>query len=188
MTVRVVTDFGRAFPGQLSPLLRQLRPHVGKLENVTGENTVIHVDGERVLIPRRINGRVPNLPSESDPVAPLIISCLMSRHSDGRIRESHLRKLLGRGETWIAPFVLMLVGEYVIEIVELIRAAVERGGEVGGQANSTYAKLLRENPDFTQRLYSQCVSYWNAYYRGAYPDLSEYPGRRVLDAILGVRP
>ena len=67
-----------------------------------------------------------------------ILSSLYTRHHDGFVRERHLRQLLGVDEPWLPPFVIRLLGEYVVEICELI------ADRVGAMPRETYAKFAME--------------------------------------------
>ncbi len=53
---------------------------------------------------------------------------LGTRHSDGRIREECLRQIVAVDRPWVAPFVVQLLGEYVIKIVEVIAATIHEHG------------------------------------------------------------
>ena len=50
--------------------------------------------------------------------------CLGSRHWDGFIREECVRDLVVIDLPWVAPFVVQLLGEYVIQIINVIVAAL----------------------------------------------------------------
>jgi hypothetical protein len=84
------------------------------------------VVGERVEIPYRIYNPLPSidLAQEGSQVA-VAIACLYTRHNDGFVRQMALRRVLGSNEPWTVPFVLQLLGEYVIEICEDISRFAE---------------------------------------------------------------
>lgn len=107
-------------------------------------------------------------------VASQVALCLGTRHHDGFLREACVGPLLSVQEAWVAPFVLQLLGEYVLEI----GARIESG--LSDQALAHYVGFARENPAYMQRLGDRATSYWNAYYRRAYPRRSTYPALRVL--------
>ena len=50
------------------------------------------------------------------------------RHSDGHVREECLLQIVAVDRPWLAPFVVQLLGEYVIEIVEVIAATLHEHG------------------------------------------------------------
>ena len=55
-----------------------------------------------------------------------LLACLLTRHHSGFVREEYLSTILGRNEEWVPPFVVQLAGEYVIEIIRLIRNNLHR--------------------------------------------------------------
>ncbi|MFE1330058.1 hypothetical protein ACFW6Y_06270, partial [Streptomyces microflavus] len=77
----------------------------------------VEVQGETVAIPSRIYYEEPSPDSERPPLAgtqQVILHCLYSRHSDGRVRQRHLEQIVASGEPWVVPFVVQLAGEYVL--------------------------------------------------------------------------
>jgi hypothetical protein len=103
--------------------------------------------------------------------------CLCTRSSDGYVRHAALRSVLCINEPWAVPFVVLLAGEYVVEIVADMVAylpTLERG---------IYAEFVRENRHLMQQLRMKATSYWNCYYRGSYPDRSAYPGLVFLNQL-----
>ncbi len=49
-----------------------------------------------------------------------LVDCLLTRHHNGYDRQSHLERIINSPNIWIPPFVVQLVGEYVIEILQII--------------------------------------------------------------------
>lgn len=75
------------------------------------------------------------------------------------------------------PFVVLLAGEYVVEIAADMVAhlpSLERG---------LYAAFVRENRDLMRLLRSRATSYWDCYHRHGYPDRKTYPGLVFLDHL-----
>jgi len=134
--------------------------------------------GRPLLIPYRIhivglNQAWPELQGKLSPA----IQCLCSRGTDGHVRHAALRSVLCINEPWAVPFVVLLAGEYVVEIVEDMVASLptlERG---------IYAEFVRENRHLMRLLRTKATSYWNSYYRGSYPDRSAYPGLVFLHEL-----
>ncbi|WP_282248406.1 hypothetical protein [Stenotrophomonas sp. PS02300] len=106
--------------------------------------------------------------------------CLGSRHNDGHVREECMRSLLPSDEPWVVPFVLQLLGEYVLEIVTCIDSALSQ------HLPARYVAFARENPVYMQRLSQQATSYWNAYYRRTYRKRDEYPALRLLGRLSNI--
>jgi hypothetical protein len=71
-----------------------------------------------------------------------LLHCLLSRHNDGHVRQEHLERIVALNQEWVPPFVVQLLGEYVVEIVQTIE------GNLGNLDKRVYADFLRENPKF----------------------------------------
>lgn len=142
------------------------------------------VRGELVHIPYRIYNPEP----EQGALADLsrqqmeILSCLYTRHHDGRVRERTVRPLLESDADWIVPFVVQLIGEYVVEIIEVINDGLTQKADLG-----SYERFAAENRDFLELTKQHAISYWNCYYRSKYPRVNDYPGRVAIARILGHR-
>jgi hypothetical protein len=147
----------------------------------------VTVDGETVIIPHRIYSDVP--PCETIPEGPLvraISECLYTRHHDGHVRQRAVRALLtgpSAAAPWAVPFVVQLVGEYVVEVIDEI-AGLLTELDVGGSAqHDTYGRVLAANPEFMRLTRSRVVSYWNWGYRQHYRRLQDYPGYRLIETL-----
>src|SRR5438270_2899971 len=85
---------------------------------VSGKSFPVRVRDEDVSIPGRLYNDHILIHTESiTPLQQELASCLLTRHSDGFVREKHLAKIIGVNRSWIPPFVIQLAGEYVIEIL-----------------------------------------------------------------------
>jgi len=103
--------------------------------------------------------------------------CLGTRHGDGHVREACVRELARHDRPWAIPFVVQLLGEYVVEITLVILAALADVDVAG------YAAFARENPHFMATTRRRATSYWACYYRSRYPLLRDYPAIVALNAI-----
>ena len=136
------------------------------------------VSGEPVLIPSRTYSAEPaeesveNLGTE----ARLVLACWYSRHYSGFVREQATRRIVDVERQWVAPFVVQLLGEYVIEIAEVIEEAVE------GLSPKLYQDFARENPSFLQLTRQRVVSYWVTFYRSRC-SFSDYPPFKVMHRL-----
>ncbi len=141
----------------------------------------VSVMGEGVEIPYRTHfskwtvGKCVEVPG----IAGRVAQCLGTRHFDGFTRERCLRMLIRCEEPWVVPFVVQLLGEYVLEIVQVIDANLE---SLNAQL---YGDFIRANSRYFGTQERRVVSYWNEYYRGRYPKLSAYPGSTALDTLKG---
>jgi hypothetical protein len=107
----------------------------------------------------------------------LIAHCLFTRHHDGHVRERMLRLVLPHNAMWTVPFVVELLGEYVIEIHRVLEAGIPPARE------PSYASFLNDNSTFWHRTRQRVISYWNCYYRHEFPDRKDYPASRVVDRL-----
>lgn len=141
---------------------------------------VLH--GESLRIPSRIYfpeptpARLSTLPEDDR----RILECIYTRHHDGRVRQRYLEAILLADEAWVAPFVVQLLGEYVLEILQVL----DRGR--GSLKRRSILAFVAENPAFMLRTRQRVVSYWNCYHRHRFPQRHEYPGFRVLEALESV--
>ncbi|SFX83304.1 hypothetical protein SAMN03097694_3467 [Janthinobacterium lividum] len=169
-----------AFPAALAGTVAQLLPALayGQLHAPVRSFSVCQ-DGETLLIPTRTyydSERLlacTRLPDD----AGVIALCLGARHHDGHVREACARQLLLQERAWTVPFVVHLCGEYVLEIIEIIGAALPAWN------TQALARYLRENPAYVDTLERRMISYWSCYYRGRHPAWDSYPGRRTMVAL-----
>ena len=170
-------DLSAAFPATLGEHAAAAAAALPTTAHSTADSLEAVVDGERVVVPYRIYADEP--PPEAwaslQPIEQTMLHCLYTRHDDGRVRQRHLAQIVTRTEPWIAPFVVHLVGEYVVEIVELIRRSLT---DLSG-----YGRFAAANPDLIALTYQRAASYWDCYHRRRYPDLKSYPGIVVITAI-----
>lgn len=102
-----------------------------------------------------------------------LLACLMTRHHSGFVREEYLLKILDCSHEWIPPFVVQLVGEYVIDIICRISDSVDRLDP------AVYRAFLTHNPAFYLATKQRVLSYWDCYHRGE--NREDYAGFQVLD-------
>ena len=142
-------------------------------------NYCVCLDGETLAIPARVYYDRTRLlaATRADGVEGVISLCLGTRHHDGFVREHCLRRLLGLHHAWVAPFVVQLVGEYVVEIVQVIEAALP------DLDASAYGRFLRENPRYLATTERRVISYWYAYREAGYRERGDEPGSRVIAAF-----
>ena len=88
-----------------------------------------------------------------------------------------MRSILTLNEAWSIPFVVMLAGEYVVEIIDDIVASLPL------LDREAYIDFVRENRSLMRRLRSRAASYWNCYYRMSNPERSSYPGLALLHQL-----
>jgi hypothetical protein len=169
----------RAFPDSIRSVVAQTvglippppRPELGP-HRVAGD---LCVDGERVVIPYRIYTPEPRaeLATALDEDTALVLACCYTRHHDGYLREQAVISIIGFDRAWIVPFVIQLLGEYVVEIGESI---LKRLDELQAEP---YLRFAAANESFMRLTRDHIVSYWARYNRAKYR-LPAYPPVRVL--------
>ncbi len=160
---------------------------------------VVSVGGEALSIPYRIyNLDTPDDTSPGDAtLAEVIRWCYYSRHQSGYVRQRCMRHLLARSEPWVVPFVVQLIGEYVIEIIEEIRKGLDL--QPGSETSARYGRFIADNPAFFDLTSQRVTSYWSCYHRLRFPVMrpgpdskfEEYPGfflTRALSAAADATP
>ena len=166
-----------AFPAAFAVTVTQLLPALGSSR--AHPPFAVYQNGEALLIPTRTYYDREQLLACTQLAgdAGVLALCLGTRHHDGHLREACLRQLLLQERAWTVPFVVHLCGEYMLEIVEVIGAALPAWN---AQALAPY---LRENCGYLATLERRSISYWSCYYRGQYPVWDDYPGRRTMAAL-----
>lgn len=141
----------------------------------------VRVGEELVRIPYRVHYDVALIDPTSFSTTQIeVLNCLLTRHDNGYVREENLREILRRNHQWVPPFVVQLVGEYVIEILATIRDAIH------DLDRDLYRAFLISNPDFFRLTKQRVVSYRACYY--AHLDKRNYVGFEIvnfLDSLIG---
>ena len=121
----------------------------------------VQLDKEVLNIPYRLYFNGPDKKDEAKLTGTqgTILNCIYLRHHDGHLRERRLRQLLDKNDYWVIPFTLQLLGEYVLEILEVL------GKHINDKNIRNYQRFTKENPKYWQQTESRMISYWNEYYR-----------------------
>jgi hypothetical protein len=171
----------RAFPRELAAAVQRVATELspGSLFPPTAYGRSVSVEGEALCIPYRLYYPSAAVLAPREGIDALIAACLGSRLHDGFVREQCAGVLLRHPTPWTAPYVVALLGEYVVEIAWKIEAAL------AGAPLTTYAAFARQNPAFMATTTRRAISYWNEYYRRQYPFKDTYPALMALSAIGG---
>lgn len=137
----------------------------------------ISINGEPVNIPWRIYSPEPELLPEISDLQRTIVACLYTRHHNGFIREKYLSDLFRPSYSWVPPFLLQLVGEYVLEIIELIDR------HISDLDISVCKRFANENKKFVALTRARAISYWDCYYRRQNWKIRNYTAFRVMDML-----
>jgi hypothetical protein len=134
----------------------------------------VSLDNEPVLIPYRLQHNTALIKrGHLREIQNQLLNCILTRHGDGFLRQEYLGRIIGLNRIWVPPFVIQLLGEYVVEILRVIDA------NLGNLDKPLYAQFLRANPDFFALTEQRVVSYWDCYYRFSCRK-EDYPGFRVI--------
>lgn len=134
------------------------------------------VGGEKILVPRRLRYSEAQNASSNDGRIAQMAACLQTQSSNGFDRQRALRSLLPAVQPWSAPFVVTLIGEYVVEIIEDIAGATTPSNV------DAMISFISENCDYWELIKQRVASYWNAYYRHKYTKLN-YPGFQLVRTL-----
>lgn len=177
----IISRFRAAFPSALTPTVDACLSAIPIQQYPPSQDDIgpIYVGGEALHIPFRIYPQPPaaHVVGTLGRTQKLILACLMSRHHDGFERERQVSQLLSASQDWVPPFVLQLVGEYVVEIIEVIALRVD------DIRNDRYSGFAADNHRFIALTKQRTISYWDEYYRHRFSRFVDYPGFKVLDAL-----
>ena len=158
---------GEAVARQLAP--RQL-----------AERFAVQAEEHSLLIPARLNFASADLHLTESDVAWPFARALHSRSTNGFERQRAARDLLTDLQPWATPFVVALIGEYVIEILDDIAAALTP------ETTRTLSTFISQNEAYWKTTKRRVMSYWNEYYRWHSRDQTgggQYVGFKLIAAL-----
>jgi hypothetical protein len=184
--------FKRAFPAVLDEAVTDVIARLPAAD-VSSHGFAVRVDREELVIPYRIHAEDVDTASV-DGLAGIrsdVLACLYTRHHDGYVRQRSLRAIIERTHPWVAPFVVQLIGEYVVEILLDIQSGLSDLDVEGSDHRIQYGTFVRENAAFFDLTSQHVMSYWDCYYRASRsistsPPLysrSDYPGFELLASL-----
>jgi hypothetical protein len=134
------------------------------------------IDEEQINIPLRIYYEMPNTDClTKDEI--FIFNCFFTRHCDGHVREKCLKNILHSKDYIITPFVVQLLGEYFIEILQIIKEGLNK------EILENIIKFKIQNPKYFDTVTRRIYSYWNCYYRELFSRRENYVGFEILQII-----
>ena len=89
-------------------------------------------------------------------------------------------KMCIRDRVWAIPYLVKVCDEYVVEILQTVYEGLM------GREDGRILQFCAENPVQLQRSYARMTSYWNEFYRGAYPNFRDYVGRKLFLHFFGM--
>jgi hypothetical protein len=141
----------------------------------------VRVAGETVTIPVSVYNDPASIETlQLSGLQKELADCLLTRHHNGVVRQNYLERIICSENVWITPFVVQLIGEYVIEILNVIDS------NLGNLNPSVYAQFVATNPEFMALTEQRVISYWNENYRRPvwgvekFYERDEYVGFRLV--------
>jgi hypothetical protein len=183
---RVVAEaLAAAFPAAIRESAVRVVSILPPSESPPHAGSTVRVGNETLEIPSRIYHRevLAEVEDSLGEVERVVLACLFTRHYHGHVRQRHLGRVIDRAEPWVVPFVVQLIGEYVVEIAVEIRERLGDLDVVGSARRKQYGEFARANAPFVDLTARRVVSYWNEYYRDRYPTLDEYPGSALIASL-----
>ena len=116
------------------------------------------------------------IPYVSQPQSRLV---LQTRSNDGFERQRAARDIIADLQPWAAPFVVALIGEYIVEILDDIYAALTPGNA------QTLAAFIVQNEAYWSTTKRRVMSYWDVYYRSRGSSETRHSYRR--DEYIGFK-
>jgi hypothetical protein len=178
----------QAFPVEAQPIAMVAAQHVADafVQEQSTYRFAVRVQGQAVVIPQRLYLAPERLAVSASEEVWRFTRALQTRSCDGFERQGAARDLLDRLEPWSAPYIVALIGEYIVEILDDIFARLTP------ENAQMLAGFIGENPAYWSKTKRRVTSYWDAYYRygrgGQRRD--SYVGFRLvdrLDAIISER-
>ncbi|WP_153302431.1 MULTISPECIES: hypothetical protein [Tessaracoccus] len=117
--------------------------------------------------------------------ARLVWLAWFTRSDDGWIRQTAVRELFGQPREWLVPYLVQLLGEYVIEICSDIADFVEGTVTTDPAWAQAFSRFWAANPGFVTLTRARAGSYWNEYYRRRL-GFADYPSARALRVLDGL--
>lgn len=180
---KTVVRLRAAFPQSIAHQVDNALLHI-PLSNLiimdeTSDIGPVNFRGENLEIPYRIYWDNPPDPESliMGELEQLIYSCLCTRNNNGRVRELHLRRILRSREEWVPAFILQPLGEYVLELTQIIADSVDL------LYRPAFARFLEDNPQFLKLTQARIISYWDCYYRHRFPHFRDYPGYQIMNSL-----
>lgn len=142
------------------------------------------VDGVRVEIPARQYHGAMDVPARSRLTSTQVgvAACIYSRHHDGRERQAWLPMLLAFDDPCASPFIVQLLGGYVLEIVTEIDSTL-RSADTAASTIERLAAFVDENAPFMALTLDRARSYWWEYHTYPHATFADYPAARALDLL-----
>lgn len=188
-----LTSFGPELEPEFRPLLEALpaAPHElsGSVVAHYGPFSAMGEPGTIVEIPYRIYEK-PAPDAEYSALSPrqqLLMDCWFTRSNDGYVRQQHLARVVAAEEHWVLPYVLLALGDYVLEVVEEAATALLSLAVAGSWHHAAYRSFIEHNHDLVDLVRQRATSYLRCYHTATYCRSGvrkpRYPAFVVLDSL-----
>jgi hypothetical protein len=146
-----------------------------------GEFTV-RVAGERLAIPYRFYNDEPLVDEVASLSArqQLLLHTLFIRHHNGYVRQKHLQQAIRSVEEWTPPYVVSVIGEYVVELIQMVAEGLDQLEDPHSPQSAIYGRYVADNRAAIALIEARAASYWNVYYRTRFPRFAQYPSRALV--------
>ena len=170
-----------AFPRTLEDTVRSVSAAVSKGESHKPHSNAYYPNlrGEALQIPARVyyDSEALGEGCARRGAEGTVAQCLGTRHSEGFVRQQCAVQLLKSDQYWTAPFLIHLLGEYVVEVIAPIERMLQEG------VPPQFREFVAENPSYMVTVEKRAISYWSCYYRGQFLNKAHYPGLRAIAAL-----
>ncbi len=110
----------------------------------------------------------------------VIYHCIFSRSHNGYKRQKHIEAILENELTdWCMPFVLMISGEYVVEILNVLYDKLYQ------KNNDNLKAFCRRNLQTFLYTHARMISYWDCFYRAEWYNYNQYIGKKLFSECFG---
>jgi hypothetical protein len=138
----------------------------------------VRVGDELIDIPQRVHLlTIPEFVDIRGEARAAIGNCILTRDCDGFVRQHGLNNIICLNLPWSIPYVMLLIGEYVFEILSIIHTNTHR------LDRTLYKQFIVENPQLYDVIKQRVASYWDAYYRDRWPRRDSYVGFQIIDEL-----
>jgi hypothetical protein len=90
------------------------------------------------------------------------------------VREQFLEKVIGTEDALVIPYIIQICSEYVVELLRIVYKNREKLG------SENLRSFIMANQAYYEKSRCRMVSYWDCYYRWAYPKLQDYVGYKLF--------
>jgi hypothetical protein len=147
------------------------------------ERFAVQAEGQRVLLPARLHFVSSDLHLIEGSQAWLLARALQTRSNDGFERQRAARDVMANLRPCTTPFIMALMGEYIVEILDDIAVALRP------ENARMLTTFIDENRPYWNKTKRRIASYWNEYYRSGRGDTrrafrrDEYIGFKLIERL-----